>query len=307
MATIAIAGGTNGLGLTIAETLAIHGGYDVGSAELEKKLPARLVVVDYSNIESLVVTLESNNIGTVISTINATGNSLPERNLVCAAERSSKTTVFIPSIFAGFDYPIKSVPTYLPYQSNREKKLKADVYHFTPIGTRKSHPIAKTKFEVLEELRKTSLTYTSVINGMFMDYYVSPFLKSHVKPFPMFVGRANKKAAIPGSRRCQSHIVGDRVTLREFLEFAEAARGSRFQVTYYSREDLEAGRLTGLPCYTDTYNVIGKEQVKGLYTQVGLWVADREMDLQPSFTLNSAIPGLKPMTLKEFLDLSWRV
>lgn len=29
MATIAVAGGTDGLGLTIVEALAVHGGYDV--------------------------------------------------------------------------------------------------------------------------------------------------------------------------------------------------------------------------------------------------------------------------------------
>lgn len=80
-----------------------------GGAELQKKLPFRLVVVDYTDINSLVDVLELNNIGTVVATINALGNSLPERNLVHAAERSSKTKRFIPSTFACFNYPAKSV------------------------------------------------------------------------------------------------------------------------------------------------------------------------------------------------------
>ena len=76
---------------------------------LDEKLPARLVVVDYENIQNLTEALESNKVSDVICTVNAHGSSLSERNLIHAAENSSTTKRFIPSIFAGFAYPVKLV------------------------------------------------------------------------------------------------------------------------------------------------------------------------------------------------------
>lgn len=52
------------------------------SVKLEKKLPARLVIVNYTSIKNFKNTLESNDIGIVICTINAGGSSLHERNFV---------------------------------------------------------------------------------------------------------------------------------------------------------------------------------------------------------------------------------
>ncbi|KAB8236597.1 NmrA-like family protein [Aspergillus alliaceus] len=311
MAAVAVAGGTNGLGLTIVEALATHGGHDVvvlsrkGGAELEKKLPARLIVVDYDNIEGLKDTLESNNIGTVICTINANGSSLPERNLVSAAEKSSATSRFIPSIFAGLEYPTKYP---------------------------ESSPIAKTKFEVLQELEKTSLTYTAFYVGMFMDYYGSPLLQSHVSRFPMFVDIASKRAAIPGSGTepvvfthvldiarfvvrtldltdwpKESYVIGDRVTLQELVRTAEEVKGTRFRVTYDSKEALEGGHITELPAYSSVLSIMGKEQGLNLFSMVGLWVAGGEMDLKPAFTLNERFPDIKTLSFKQFLEISWKV
>ncbi|KAB8256308.1 hypothetical protein BDV32DRAFT_161208 [Aspergillus pseudonomiae] len=315
MATIAVAGGTDGLGLTIVEALAVHGGHDVvilsrkSGAELERKLPFRLIAVDYSDDNSLVDILELNNIGTVITTINVLGNSLPERNLVRAAEKSSNTTRLIPS-------------TIPPSQSGSRRSA---VYADTSL-------LAKTKFEVIEELRKTSLMYTSIICGWFVDYYRTPLLQSHAHRYPMFIDIANKQAAIPGSGNelvaftrlidiaryvvraldlsswpKESYIIGDRVILRKFVELAEAARGSKFQVTYDSREDLEAGWLTDLPCYSALYNAFGKEAASALLEEIGGWMAAGELDVKPPFSLNEAFPDIKPMTVKEYLDLSWRV
>ncbi|KAF3403610.1 hypothetical protein F1880_009706 [Penicillium rolfsii] len=313
MATVAISGGTSGLGLTIVEALILHGGYSIVifsrkvDVELKKRLPVRLVVVDYDNVDSLTNTLESNDIGTVICTINANGSSLSERNLVSAAERSSKTCRFIPSIFAGFEYPIK-----YPDSSS----------------------IARSKFEVLKALEKTSLIYTAIYNGMFMDYYGSPLLKSNVRPFPMFIDILNKRAAIPGSGTepivfthvldiarfvvrmlelpawpQKSYIIGDRVTLQEFIQIAEKARGTKFHLTYDSKEDLEKGRTSDLPCYSDIFTAIGEEQGRRLYSQVGLWAVNREMDLDlsPGSMLNTNFPDIRPMTVKEFLEFSWKV
>ncbi|GLA19993.1 hypothetical protein AnigIFM62618_008119 [Aspergillus niger] len=306
--TVAVAGGTKGLGLTIAEALVVHGKHNVvifgrkRTPGLDEKLPARLVVVDYENIQNLTEALESNKVSDVICTVNAHGSSLSERNLIHAAENSSTTKRFIPSIFAGFAYPVK-------------------------------YPeVAKSKTEVLEELAKTSLMHTAIYNGMFMDFYGSPLLKSNVGPFPMFVDIASKMAAKPGSGDeaivltrvldiarfvvrildlaewpKESYIIGDRVTFHDFVNMAEEARGTKFQVTCDSKEELEAGQITELPCYSATFAAVGKELTKQLYAQNGLWIIGKELDLRPASTLNEIFPDIKPMSLREFLELSWKI
>lgn len=92
--------------------------------------------------------------------------------------------------------------------------------------------------------------HTAVYNGMFMDFYGSPLLKSNVGSFPMFVDIANNVAVKPGSGDQavvltrvldiarfvvrildlavwpkESYIIGDRVTLHDFVNMAEEARG----------------------------------------------------------------------------------
>ncbi|GKZ28557.1 hypothetical protein AbraIFM66950_009448 [Aspergillus brasiliensis] len=306
--TVAIAGGTKGLGLTIAEALVVQGKHNVvifgrkRTTDLDEKLPARLVIVDYDNIHNLTEALESNNVSDVICTVNSNGSSISERNLIRAAENSSTTTRYIPSIFAGFTYPIK-YPAF-----------------------------AKCKAEVLEELAKTSLMYTAVYNGMFMDFYGSPLLKSNVDPFPMFVDISNNMAAQPGSGAQaivltrvldvarfvvrlldlpdwpkESYIIGDRVTLHDFVNMAEEVRGTKFQITYDSKEELEAGHVTELPCYSAVFAAVGKELSKQLYSQTGLWILNNELDLRPASTLNEIFPDIKTMSLREFLELSWRI
>lgn len=83
--------------------------------------------------------------------------------------------------------------------------------------------------------------------------------------------------------------------------------GSKFEVTYDSVEDLEAGRVTDLPCYAAFYNQVGKEAASALFRELGLWMATGELNVKPAFSLNEAFPDIKPMTVKEYLDLSWRV
>ncbi|PWY67392.1 NmrA-like family protein [Aspergillus eucalypticola CBS 122712] len=307
--TVAVAGGTKGLGLTIAEALAIHGKHNVvilsrkSTPSLDEKLPARLVVVDYDNVQNLTEALEENKVSDVICTINAYGSSLPERNLIRAAENSSTTKRFIPSIFAGFAYPTKLVSRGRQIQNRGARGTGEDI-----------------------------LIHTAVYNGMFMDFYGSPLLKSNVGFFPMFVDIANNVAAKPGSGDQavvltrvldiarfvvrildlavwpkESYFIGDRVTIHDFVNMAEEARGTKFRITYDSKEELEAGQVTELPCYETTFAVVGKEMTKQLFAQTGLWIIGNELDLRPVSTLNETFPDIKTMTLRRFLELSWKV
>lgn len=116
----------------------------------------------------------------------------------------------------------------------------------------------------LDALGKTTLEYTAIINGFFMDYYIQPHIKSYLTGITLAIDIANKSAAIPGSGDApvvftysfdigkfvaallsqsswekESYIIGDKVTLKEFLAIAEEARGTEFTTVYDSLDKLK--------------------------------------------------------------------
>ena len=65
----------------------------------EEKSAARILAVDYTNVEQLVKTLEENNVHTVISTIVMyyPTAAQSERNFIAAADKASCTKRFVAS------------------------------------------------------------------------------------------------------------------------------------------------------------------------------------------------------------------
>lgn len=60
----------------------------------------RILAANYDDVPALVKLLEDNNVELVISTLNAVGNARPETALIQAADTSSTTKRYIPSIWA---------------------------------------------------------------------------------------------------------------------------------------------------------------------------------------------------------------
>lgn len=75
-------------------------------AEQAKDGP-KFISADYTNLDSLIKILESQNIDTVISTIGLHNEATEKAqlNLIEAAKRSSKTKRFIPSEFGAMNTP----------------------------------------------------------------------------------------------------------------------------------------------------------------------------------------------------------
>jgi hypothetical protein len=65
--------------------------------ERTKGLGVPVLAVDYSNVEAVKSTLESNNIGTVIAALDSAAGAEPELALIKAADASSATKRFIPT------------------------------------------------------------------------------------------------------------------------------------------------------------------------------------------------------------------
>ncbi|TQN70094.1 Oxidoreductase BOA1, partial [Colletotrichum shisoi] len=166
--SIAIAGGTGGLGRALVDGILAKGKRKVlvltrkvsGSPDANSNV--RFVAVDYSNVDSLVLVLEEHNVDNVISTVNSiTGENQSGLNLIEASERSKTTYRFVPSYFA--------------------------------------FPPAIAKKTAVEALKKTSLEWTAVYNGFFLDYFGTPRVKSYMDDVAFFADLANNVASIPGS------------------------------------------------------------------------------------------------------------
>lgn len=152
------------------------------------------------------------------------GRSPPEQehDLVQAAEKSSVTQRYIPSVWG--------------------VKYRPEDSWFS---------IAATKLEVFKALDKTQLEWTVIANGVFLDYWGIPKIKTYLSAQTLVLDVAGKKAAIPGTGgkpivftytgdvakftaklltlkkwESVSYIVGDRLTWEEFVKLSQEITGA---------------------------------------------------------------------------------
>jgi hypothetical protein len=111
-------------------------------------------------------------------------------------------------------------------------------------------PPIKWKIMAAQRLKSSGLEYTLISNGLFMDIYGLPKVKSYLQPFPFGIDMVNNAAAIPGSGNVpvvfthttdiakyvvalvnttnwteRSIIIGDKVKWNELLALAESIKG----------------------------------------------------------------------------------
>ncbi|KAL6364516.1 hypothetical protein LRP88_01918 [Fusarium phalaenopsidis] len=300
---VAVAGGTGNLGRTIVEAIIADGKFQVvilareANAEKEKQIGAKILPVNYADVDGLTKVLEDNNIETVISTLNTMGVAEPELNLITAADRAKSTKRFVPSIWGA--------------------KISD------------SFPIAKAKLAVTAALEKTSLEYTSWLIGYFADYYIAPHLPSHMTILRVVIDMANNAAAIPGSGdvpvaftytvdlakfvsaslslpkwQPETYLVGDKLTWNQLLALAEAAKGTKFSVTYDPVDSLKEGKVSELPSHAAMYGFLPKEQLQGILATFELMFEAGLFNLEgPSIVKD--FPDIKLMTMKELLTEAW--
>ncbi|WKT54474.1 NmrA-like domain [Fusarium oxysporum f. sp. vasinfectum] len=307
MSTIAVAGGTGGLGRAIVDGLNAAGKSTVvvlsreSTKEKEKELGARMIAVDYNDVASVSAVLEKNNIDTVICTLSTPGPEA-ELALISAVEKSRVTNRYIPAIWT------------IPYNSEM-------IPYFPPAGS---------KLQVLAALEKTSLQYTAFYNGFFLDYFV-PGVPTYLRPLTWAVDVQNNAASIPGTGDVpvvlthtsdvakfvaaymekpnwdkEAYIIGNRLTLNELIRLVEEAKGVKFTVTYDSVDDLSAGKVTELPSHPPAYAVFPKEALQGFLAGFGLLAVNGALNLKPERTLNQDFGSIKPQTVKELLALSFK-
>lgn len=175
-------------------------------------------------------------------------------------------------------------------------------------------------------MESTSLEWTAVLNGYFLDYYGAPKVKTYMPPMSLVVDLSSNFAAIPGSGDVpvvfthtfdvgkfvaalltkkewekESYIIGDKLTLKEFVHIAEEVKGTKFTVEYDSVDKLKTGQITELPTHPHFYPFFPKQMLQGMFATFGIMFENGVFDLKPSHTLNDDFPSIKPKTVKDII------
>ncbi|KAI9839153.1 MAG: hypothetical protein M1819_003146 [Sarea resinae] len=307
MVTVAVAGGTGKLGLTIVEVLKANPKHKV--IVLSRKAPevhdekAPVFALDYTDVDALVHVLEDNSVHTIISAmqVSTPESGAAEINLVKAATRSSHAKRFISSEWSA---PTPDSSLDLPHNAPRAATIK--------------------------ELQKTDLEWTRFYVGQIMDHLGTPHIKSHMGVYSIHFDMANRAAAIPGTgndllsftysfdvarfveaaldmARWENEMFcySDNGTYNDVLKLAEEARGSKFTVTYDSVEKLERGEMTELPFHPSWYPRIPKPALQRRYATFGLLTIQGLTHLPEEKSLNKVFPQIQTKTVEEMVG-AWK-
>ncbi|CAG7953457.1 unnamed protein product [Penicillium olsonii] len=261
----------------------------------------RNVQIKYDDIASMTQELERHNIHTIISAIGLVSDETcrSQLNLIEAAERSASTKRFIPS-----EYSFVQTANLLSID-----------------------PSIQWWLDAADRLKASSLQYTRVIPGFFMDYWGMPHVQTHLQPFTFGIDISSGTAAIPGDGNnviCMTYtydlatylvkalgldewpelsvIVGDEVTYNQILGMAEEFTGKKFTVTYDSLEQIQAGDVT-VPTQPEGVDS-SSDELKEVTALVSRLTVNNVFDL-PKDRLNDRFPEVKPLTVREFLHNAW--
>ncbi|SPO06379.1 uncharacterized protein DNG_09068 [Cephalotrichum gorgonifer] len=312
MVTVAVAGGTGGVGRTLVDAILASGKHDLkilsrkANPELEAELKTPIIAVDYADVEGLARVLEENNVHTVISALNMAqlGDNVPrEPELIRAADASKTTKRMISSDWGP------------PLTGERITQL----------------PSGPPKVAALAELQKvTNLETTIVQCSFFLDNWGSSKVKTHMSTLTVAVDIANRTAAIPGSGDVPAifthtrdlarfvtllldqekwdpvtYVTGDHLTLNEFVRLAEEVTGEKFTVTYDSLEKLKKGEATELPSHVALYPYFPKQALQPMVSIFGAWFEEGVANFNVDKTLNDQFPEVKVWSVKDFLQDAW--
>jgi hypothetical protein len=177
----------------------------------------------------------------------------------------------------------------------------------------------------MDFLKTTDLEYSAWYTGFFIDYYVSPPLKSPLDHWTVFIDIANRTAALPGSGDVpvamsytmdvakfvagslslskwerETLIYNDKLTMNQYVQVVEEVRGEKIQVTYDSLDLLKSGKITELPSHPPMYEFVSKDVIQSFLAAFGILFETGEFDLREGYRIQDGLPSLK---LQNFRDL----
>ncbi|KAF5251244.1 hypothetical protein FANTH_3679 [Fusarium anthophilum] len=303
MGKVAVAGGSSGLGRTMVDALEAAKTHDYIILSRKANGP-KTRAVDYSDVDALNSVLESEQVETVISMlpIDNDESGQAQLNLIEAAERCGCTKRFLPSEF-GMVYTednIAHVPSY-------QWKLKA-----------------------IEVLEKTSLEFSLVSIGLFLDYWAAPRMPTHIRAANIIVDPENNAAVIPGdgntpivlthstdaakytvalldipSWKRRYAVITNRMAFNEAVKLAEEVKGVKFDVQHFSVEQMKSGENDLTPSMKKALPEEMHGGMKSMLALSGIGMATGSNDIQGIDNLVVKFPDIKPVTVRDVWE-AWK-
>ncbi|CAN9100944.1 unnamed protein product [Alternaria alternata] len=310
MVTVAIAGGTGGVGRTIIEELVGQDKHEVLILSRKaNKIPGlesvRVIEADYEDVASVKQSLQKHNVEVVISALAlfTEESAKAQMNLIQAAIDSGSVKRFMPSEY-GVNY---SHPGVLEF-----------------------HPAAKWWLDAADLLRSSHLDFTRVMFGWFSDYFGMPHCKSNMKPFKYALDFDNRKAALPGDGKASvtflhstdvakyiaalldeekrwpefSAFASDKLTWNKVVETAERVTGEKWEVTYDPIDKLEQGQATLFEQPEGSY-ALPEDATRSMMAEFGVMAVKGIMDITGEGLRNDVFPEVHPITVEALMQKAW--
>jgi hypothetical protein len=256
------------------------------TSPLSRKSYQPVLQTDYSSEDDLLDQFTEKKVNVVICAFIMDNDAVSDAQLrlIRAADRCPSVTRFIPSEFnVEYDAP----DNVLPYLEKR----------FHIIGRKE---LAKT----------TTLEYTYVYPGMFMDYFGLPHVKSALRPLCFFVDPEKSQAVLPDDGKAKMSMsfttdavrylalaldlekwprvlstAASTISLNELVRIIEGSLGHKLQVRYQPVEKVLKHEVIDLPTNVDIARDYperfpgGLDQLRGLIADLEAGVALGAFDL----------------------------
>lgn len=296
MVTVAFAGATTGLGLTLLKSCLASKKHTIVLLTRTPNPSLSALGIDvrpvfYTDHVALVNALRG--VHTIISTIAAMDDSMRTSQLaLLAAAKEAGVKRFAPSEFAGMKDGELAYPEL--YKPNRP---------------------------VWEAVKASGLEYTNFATGIFMNTFVTGTTRGEadglegLRPWRFVIDMKDGTADIPGDGNAkvtmttmgdvgqfvtaaldleewgeEMGMVGETLTYNEALKNAEEVQGRKFLVKYKTIEEMEEMAKT-------------EDRLIKFSNQVFVAIAKGHAVVPP--TLNKLYPEVKPWTLKPWLEKWW--
>ncbi|KAM0083465.1 hypothetical protein ACKRZS_004309 [Fusarium odoratissimum] len=191
-------------------------------------------------------------------------------------------------------------------------------------------PSYQWKLKDVDALEKTNLEFSLVSIGLFLDYWAAPRIPTHIRAANIIIDPENNAAVIPGDGNTPvvfTHstdaakfavalldlpdwkrryaIITNRMTLNEAVRLAEEVKGVKFDVKYFSVEQMKRGENDLTPSMT---RALPEEMHGGMKTMLalsGIGMATGSNDIQGIDDLVVKFPDIKPVTVRDVWE-TWK-
>ncbi|KAK5048685.1 hypothetical protein LTR84_005776 [Exophiala bonariae] len=309
MVTVAVAGGTGGVGRTVVEELVRQGKHKVVILSRQSKPLPRLESVpvfatDYDDIASTAALLKKHDIAVIISALSLFTEEVGEAQikLIQAAINSNTTKRFMPSEFA-FNY------------------LRPGLLDF--------HAAAQMRIDACNLLRNSHVEFTRFIFGWLLDTWNPKRAKTHMPQMTWVLDFESRQARLPGDGKAPltllhsldiakyvaalideekpwpeiSAFAGSTMSFSEMVEIAERIQGRKWEVSYEPVENLEKKDIFVFKQPEDSYDF--GDGLREITAEFGLMVVKGIMDANVEGLRNEDFPDIKPITVETWIQDIW--